>query len=67
LLQRADTLLMNKTFASVRDELKQLGITIRKNVYDEYIVRIKGSLKGEGYFTTDLDDALATGKHMASQ
>jgi hypothetical protein len=52
------------TVAAVRAELAPLGITITKRD-GEYVVRVKGSAQGEGYFTSDLADALATGKAMA--
>jgi hypothetical protein len=50
---------------SVRAKLAEVDITIRKTVYGEYLVRIKGSPKGEGYYTTDLEDAYNTGELMA--
>lgn len=53
------------TLKRVRAELKPLNVTIRKNSYGEFVVRIKGSPPGHGYFGTELDDALATGKEMA--
>ncbi len=54
------------TFKSVKAELKPLGITLaRTGQGKELKVRIKGSPNGHGYFTSDLDDALATGKHMS--
>lgn len=53
------------TLKTVRDELAKLNVTIRKNEHAEYVVRIKGSPVGHGYFTNDLNDALATGKSMA--
>jgi hypothetical protein len=57
------------TLKSVRTELSALGVTIENTMGPEadkeYKVRIKGSPNGHGYFTPDLDDALATGKHMS--
>ena len=53
------------TLKAVRTDLALVGITIRKNSYGEYAVRIKGSKAGQGYFTPFLDDALQTGKLIA--
>jgi len=50
------------TLKSVRAELSALVVTIAKDSAGEYKVRIKGDTRGNGYFTPDLDDALATGK-----
>jgi hypothetical protein len=55
------------TLKSVRDELSALGVTIARGYGNEWKVRIKGSPNGHGYFTSDLDDALATGKLMAEK
>ena len=54
------------TLKSVRAELTPLGVTISKGYGHEFVVRIKGSPRGDGFFTPYLDDALATGKLMAS-
>jgi len=55
------------TIAGVKAELKPLGVTMRRSgVPGELLVRVKGTAPGEGYFTDDLEDALATGKAMAS-
>lgn len=56
-----------KTLAQAKVFLSPLGITIRKTVYGEYLVRIKGSPNGEGYFTDDLADAVGTGQLMAER
>ena len=53
------------TFKSVRAALALDFVTIRKDNGGEYLIRIKGSPKGEGYFTSSLQDALDTG-HMIS-
>lgn len=55
------------TFASVRNELAHVGITIRKTECWEFVVRIKGSPKGHGYFASNLLDARATGFLMAEK
>ncbi len=55
------------TLASVRSLLAARDVTIFRNGAGDYVVRIKGSKPGEGYFTTDLSDALATGRKMADE
>jgi len=50
----------------VRRELKPLGITIGLTRYGELRVNFRGGLDTTAYYTTDLDDALATGKKMAA-
>jgi hypothetical protein len=54
------------TFKRVKQELSLFGITICRTGYGKELkVRIKNSPVGHGYFTTELDDALSTGLHMA--
>lgn len=53
------------TLANVRRRFAYLGLTIRKTPAGEYLVRVKGSPAGEGYFANDLPDAFATGRRMA--
>jgi hypothetical protein len=53
------------TFSQVQKLLAEKGCTISNTGYEEYKVRVKGSPKGQGYFATDLEDALATGLVMA--
>lgn len=57
---------MNMTLKTAKAELAAVGCTISKTD-GEYKVRLKGSPVGHGYFTTDLDDAVATGRHMANE
>lgn len=52
------------TIANVRTALAPYCITLAKRD-GEYLVRVKGSPAGHGYFTTDLRDALDTGLDMA--
>jgi hypothetical protein len=54
------------TIKSVKASLAPLGIVLRKTCEGEFCVRLKGSPPDHGYFTTQLDDALATGRWMAS-
>lgn len=61
----SDTRASVVTLAAALIELRQLGVTIRR-VDGEYRVRVIGTPAGEGYFTTDLTDALETGRRMGS-
>jgi hypothetical protein len=55
------------TLKHVRAELAKRGVTIRRNNYAEFVVRLKGSPLGQGYFADALDDALSTGLYMADR
>ncbi len=55
---------MTLRFDFVKSELASLGMTITRKD-GEFKVRRKGAPNGEGYFTTDLNDALDTGREMA--
>lgn len=44
-------------------ELRQVGVTLRKKD-GEYRVNVKGASELHAYYTTDLDDAVATGKRF---
>lgn len=52
------------TIAAVRRELSELGISFRK-VGDEYRVAVQPDDEPGAYYTTDLVDALETGRRMA--
>lgn len=52
------------TIASVRAELRTLGMTLYK-VDGEYSVNFLGAAESSKYFTTDLSDALGTARLMA--
>lgn len=54
------------TITYVRDQLRGLGVTIRRTEGGDFRVRLLTAGSGEGYFTTDLRDALDTGRQMAS-
>jgi len=54
------------TLATVRADLKEVGVTIRKNRYDEYRVNIADGSESTAYYTEDLDDAWNTGLDMAA-
>lgn len=53
------------TLKSVNSVLSLDNITVRKDGSGDYVVRVKGSPAGEGYFTNDLQDAYDTGRAMA--
>lgn len=53
-------------FADVKADLEAVGVTIgRTQEPGEFKVRLRGSPRGEGYFTFDLEDARGTGLDMA--
>lgn len=52
--------------SDAKHELRALGLTLKHDTgYGEYVVRKKTSRGYEDYFTTDLADAVATGRRMA--
>ncbi len=53
------------TIAEAKAVLSPLGVFLVKRD-GEFRVRLVGSPAGHGYFTTDIDDAVATGRHMAA-
>jgi len=53
------------TIAEAKAILSPLGIALTKTD-GEFKVRVVGSPAGHGYFTTEIDDAVATGRHMAA-
>lgn len=55
------------TLRYVRDELRELGVTVKKDQAGDFVVRIKGSPPDHGYFTRDIRDALDTGRAMAAE
>lgn len=61
-----DTTVIRLTVAMVRQSLKRIGVTIRKNQFGEYRVNLAAPHGNEqtAYYTTDLQDALATGHAM---
>ena len=52
------------TIKQAKAELKPLNMTLNKNQYDEYRVGFRGCTEAECYRTNDIDDAVATAKHM---
>lgn len=56
------------TYAKAHKELADLGVSLVRSMLDnEFKVNLKGASPESAYFTTDLDDAVATGKHMAAR
>ena len=55
------------TYAQARAELSGLGLIIARTPFAEFRVRVRGAAAGEGYFTSDLADALATGRLLAER
>lgn len=53
------------TLKQAKAELEVLGMTIRKEA-GEYRVNEKGGKEATAYYTDDLDDAVRTGREMAS-
>ena len=54
---------MNFTIKRAKQTLAAFGCTLSKKD-GEYKVRVKGSKRGMGYYTDDLNDAVLTGKQM---
>jgi hypothetical protein len=50
-----------------KKQLKEVGVSLKKNEYDECEVRLSGAPKSQIYFTDDLQDAVDTGFATAQQ
>lgn len=57
-------LLARLTLQDAREYVRHLGMSLVKTEYDEFRVRFVGDPKGNGYFTSDLEDAVRTAKAM---
>ena len=55
------------TYAIAHAELAALGVVLARTPFAEFRVRVRGAAAGEGYITTDLADALATGRLLAER
>lgn len=53
------------TVATVRADLADVGITIRKNTFGEYRVNFRDGAEATAAYTDDLEDAHGTGLAMA--
>ena len=47
--------------------LRANGVSLRRDSSGEFVVRLANAKPGEGYFSNDLDDAVATGLDMAQR
>ncbi len=54
------------TAKQARDILRPLGISLSRTEYDEYRVNFYKGAESTAVYTDDLDDAVATGRHMAA-
>jgi hypothetical protein len=50
-----------------KKQLKEVGVTLKRNEYDGFEVRLSGAPKSQIYFTTDLQDAVDTGYAIAQE
>lgn len=55
------------TFASVKHDLDNVGCTISRRPGGEFRVNFRNGVEATAHYTTDLDDALGTGRLMAKQ
>lgn len=55
----------NYTVKTAIKALQQHGVVLKTTEYGEYRVNFKGGSEDTAYYTDDLDDAVATGLHMA--
>lgn len=53
------------TLAQAKAELKSQGMTISKTAFDEYRVNFCGGGETTAYYTSDIEDAVNTGRDMA--
>lgn len=51
----------------VYNQIRALGLTVKKDQAGDHVVNYKGYKAGEGHFTDDLEDALGTAKQMAKK
>jgi len=52
---------------AARHILTPLGVSIKKNDYDEFVVNLKGGKEATTYYTNDIEDAVNTGMDMAKR
>ena len=67
LTETNDILEEKLTVADVKKELKDLGLTLTKSEDDEFVVNFAKGKEDTAYYTSDLEDALSTGKAMAKK
>lgn len=61
---KADNSFKLLTLGFVKELCKEIGFSVNRNQCGELRVARYGATSGEGYFTTDLDDALSTAVAM---
>lgn len=55
-------------FRKAKAELAAIGITLSWHEFgNEYRVNLRGGHEATAYYTTDLDDAIGTGRDMAQR
>ena len=59
--------MLSRSIKTAAALLRANGVTLRRDSSGEFVVRLANAKLGEGYFTDDLDDAVATGLDMAQR
>lgn len=54
------------TLATVRLDLSEAGVTIKRTRYEDFRVNLAGGSEAQAYYTDDLEDAWSTGLEMAA-
>ena len=55
------------TIKQAKEELKQLGITLRKTEDGQYRVNYANGTEETAYYADDITDAVTTGKAMSAE
>jgi hypothetical protein len=55
------------TIKDAKAQLREVGVSVKKNQYNEFEVRIKGAPESHIYYTDDLQDAVDTGFAIARE
>lgn len=55
------------TIKDAQKQLREIGVTLRKDAFGDFLVHVKGTPTETTYFTQDLDDAVATGQAMVEK
>lgn len=66
-MQKEHTMRNTDAFRAAKAELAALGLSLKVTEHDEYRVNFRGGREGTAYYTNDLPDAVATGRHMAAE
>lgn len=54
------------TLKEAQKQAREIGMTIKKNEYDEYVVNFRGGKEATAGYQNDLEDALGTARAMAA-